>query len=372
MENFSLSQASNLTFMFLETTEEPLMKQFQVTTFVTSALIVLCFGLIINGRILRILSSRNNGAAIDKLFFSSTVFSIVCHPIIIIYYILKELVYPMKDMIGLFGCLFTIHFLDVFVRFYNFCFPASIAIIRYLFVVESLWVKSKGMKKITNWIIAASFIVPFFMTVSVQFPIGTFVHGPFHFCMGRFETLFNPMHEDAITPGRREGERHCIETERWAFQPDAINVVSAFRIFVLANCKLTRFAYYIFMMSLPEIVLYSATFTYIRRHIKTIALSGILNPEVIKRRKQQNTVNIKMTCCTWLAQFITNIIYIIVLKLFFGKIRFYQAIFAVITISLNFNILPLFYIVLADNDFKSAVLRREYFNAFKIFFVSQI
>ena len=348
------------------------MKQIEVTTFVTLALVVLFFGLIINGRILTILSSHNNGAAIDKLFFSSTVFSIICHPIIITYYILKELVFPMRDMIGLFGCLFIIHFLDVFVRFYNFCFPASIAIIRYLFVVKSQWVKSKGMKKVTNWIIAASFIVPFFMTISVQFPIGTFVHGPFHFCMGRFEILFNPMHEDAITPGRREGERHCIETERWAFQPDVISVVSAFRIVVLANCKLTRIAYYLFMISLPEIVLYYATFTYLRRYIKTIALSGILNPDVIKRRKQQNTVNIKMTCCTWLAQFITNIIYIIVLKFFFGKIRFYQAIFAVITISLNFNILPLFYIVLADDDFKSAVFRKEYFNAVKIFFVSQI
>jgi hypothetical protein len=210
------------------------------------------------------------------------------------------------------------------------------------------------------------------MTVSVQFPIGTFVHGPFHFCRGRFETYFNPWHEDAISPGRREGERHCVETEQWAVQPDVNNLNTLFRTFVLANCKLTKFGYYIFMISLPEIVLYSATFTYIQRDITTRALSGILNPEVIKRRKQQNTVNIKMTCLTWLAQFITNIVYIIVLKFFFGKIRFYQAIFAILTISLNFNILPLFYITLADDDFKSALIRKQYKDAIKLFFFKQI
>jgi hypothetical protein len=137
---------------------------------------------------------------------------------------------------------------------------------------------------------------------------------------------------------------------------------------MLASCELTRYAYYIFMISLPEILLYWATFSYIQHDIRTTALSGILNPDAIKRRKQKNTVNIKMTCWTWLAQFVTNIMYIIVLKIFFGKIRYYQGIFAVLTICLNFNILPLFYITLADEDFKSSILRKEYFYAFKLFF----
>jgi hypothetical protein len=242
MNNLTEIQVTHFTFSILETVEEPLMRPFEVIKTVALALTVLTLGLIINGRILTILFSRKNGAAIDKLFLSNTVFSVVCHSIILSYYVMKELIYPMTDVIGLLGCLITSHFLDVFVRFYNFCFPASIAMIRYLFVVKSLWVKSKGIKKISNLIIAASFIIPFFMTVSVQFPIGTFVHGPFHFCRGRFETYFNPWHEDATTPGRREGERHCTETKVWAFQPDASNVDTAFRTFVFERYYPVTFA----------------------------------------------------------------------------------------------------------------------------------
>ncbi len=89
--------------------------------------------------------------------------------------------------------------------------------------------------------------------------------------------------------------------------------------------------------------------------------------EVIKHRKQQNSLNIIMTVWTGIAQFVTNIIYIIVIKIFFGGDKFYQDLLAVFTISLNFNILPLFYIALADENFKSAFLRREYLNAIRLF-----
>jgi hypothetical protein len=74
-----------------------------------------------------------------------------------------------------------------------------------------------------------------------------------------------------------------------------------------------------------------------------------------------------MTVWTGIAQFVTNIIYIIVIKIFFGGDKFYQDLLAVFTISLNFNILPLFYIALADENFKSAFLRREYLNAIRLF-----
>ena len=77
-----------------------------------------------------------------------------------------------------------------------------------------------------------------------------------------------------------------------------------------------------------------------------------------------------MTIWTGIAQFVTNIIYIIVIKIFFGKDKFYQDLLAVFTISLNFNILPLLYIALADENFKSAFLKKDYLNAVKMFFTN--
>ncbi len=77
-----------------------------------------------------------------------------------------------------------------------------------------------------------------------------------------------------------------------------------------------------------------------------------------------------MTAWTGIAQFVTNMIYIVVIKIFFGKAKFYQDLLAVFTISLNFNILPLFYIALADENFKSAFLKREYWTAIRLFIVN--
>jgi len=74
-----------------------------------------------------------------------------------------------------------------------------------------------------------------------------------------------------------------------------------------------------------------------------------------------------MTFWTWLAQFITNFVYILVLKVFYGKNRFDQLVLASFTISLNFIVLPLFYVTLADDDFKSAILRKDYLSIVKIF-----
>jgi cytochrome bd-type quinol oxidase subunit 1 len=53
---------------------------------------------------------------------------------------------------------------------------------------------------------------------------------------------------------------------------------------------------------------------------------------------------------------------------FYGKVRFYHHLFVILTIGLNFNVLPLFYIVLADNQFKTFLLNRDYYNMIKLFF----
>jgi predicted lysophospholipase L1 biosynthesis ABC-type transport system permease subunit len=160
---------------------------------------------------------------------------------------------------------------------------------------------------------------------------------------------------------------YCQETRRWAFDPEASLVAFPFRLLLMSGCVLTNLILWIVMFSIPEITLYSMTFGYIIRHTNRTALSGILRPEVIKKRKQQNSLNLMMTFWTWFAQFITNIIYIILLMVFFGRNRFTQAILAAFTVSLNFIVLPLFYVMLADEAFKSAILRKDYIGVVKIF-----
>jgi hypothetical protein len=39
------------------------------------------------------------------------------------------------------------------------------------------------------------------MTLTMQYPVVDFIHGPFHSCNGRFEVYFNPTH-----PGNALGE----------------------------------------------------------------------------------------------------------------------------------------------------------------------
>ena len=58
-----------------------------------------------------------------------------------------------------------------------------------------------GMKTVVNSIIALTIIVPLMMTLSVQYPIFDWVHGPYNRCIGRFDTVFSPLDPDPITPG---------------------------------------------------------------------------------------------------------------------------------------------------------------------------
>ena len=166
---------------------------------ILAAGIFLSIGVLIHYRIFTLLSRHNNGAIIDKLFKANTAVSAICHPIVLAYYIFSHLLFPMSDYIGTAGCLFSVHFLDPFVRFYNFGFPVVIALVRYLFVVRHSWVNKIGMKKVITLAIAFSILVPIMMTLSVQFPISETLHFPYHRCIGRFETYFNPLHPGTNT-----------------------------------------------------------------------------------------------------------------------------------------------------------------------------
>ena len=120
------------------------------------------------------------------------------------------------------------------------------------------------------------------------------------------------------------------------------------------------------MFGLPEMVLYYNTFRHVLRHNKKTALSGIISEDTVKKRKQQNKLNIMVTFWAWLAQLFTNIIYLLLMIVFYGKARFYHILLAICTICLNFNILPLFYIIMADNDLKSVIQEKDFIGIIKL------
>ena len=88
-------------------------------------------------------------------------------------------------------------------RIYSYCFPMMITVLRYLFVVHSMKVKSFGMVRVVSTVIVISVLLPFLMTISVQYPVSDFIHGPLNLCIGRFEVYFNPHHPDTITEGKK-------------------------------------------------------------------------------------------------------------------------------------------------------------------------
>lgn len=121
------------------------------------------------------------------------------------------------------------------------------------------------------------------------------------------------------------------------------------------------------MIGLPEMFLYCATFLYIIRHNKRTALSGIISQDTVRNRRQQNRLNIMITFWAWLAQLFTNIIYLLLMNVFYGKARFYAVLLQICTICLNFNILPLFYVVMADDGFKKAIQKKDLLLFLKLF-----
>jgi len=157
---------------------------------------------------------------------------------------------------------------------------------------------------------------------------------------------------------------------KWALEePSSNSFIYAAKQLMMVSCKMTTVCAVIFMLGLPEIILYSMTFLHIARHTEKTALAGILDNEVIKRRRQQNRMNIIVTFCIWLVQLATNIIYLVLLEYFYSRIRFYHNVLAALTVFFNFNLLPLLFVFGSDDTFKNTLTRREYFNAFKLFFV---
>jgi hypothetical protein len=118
------------------------------------------------------------------------------------------------------------------------------------------------------------------------------------------------------------------------------------------NCLISRNLFYILTLSLPEMVMYGIAFKSIVRHTNLLAISGLLQPEKIKKRRKKNLVNIYMTFWAWVVQLISNICLISLVKFFYGKSQFFFNLFGLLSICLSFNILPFIYIVMASEKHK--------------------
>jgi hypothetical protein len=125
---------------------------------------------------------------------------------------------------------------------------------------------------------------------------------------------------------------------------------------------------YLLLSSVPELILYLITFFKIFHHNKYMARSGILKPDVLQNRKQKNTLNIKMTCCLWLVQFSANILTFTLVKLFYGKNKFFHHLFAILTSSVNFNLFPFLYVIMTDEPVKTALAGKQYLELFQLLF----
>ncbi len=248
----------------------------KATILTVFGVIILFIGLAIQSRVhVMLKKSRRDGTvvAIDRLFKTNNYVICLCQPAYMIYWIISFSLFPMVDHIGEFGCIFFGLLLQTFISLYCLIFPLSIVILRYILVVHSIRVNKFGVNKIINIILILSLIIPFIMTLSVQYPISDYVHGPYNYCKGRFEVYFNPTHPDPMTPGRREGEKNCVESKRWAFDSMSYTGIEHFfKVSVFVSCKISRTLFYILTLSLPELVLYPLTFLHIIRHNKQVSI----------------------------------------------------------------------------------------------------
>ena len=117
------------------------------------------------------------------------------------YVIARAFFFPMVNYIGIFGCGVFMLFLDYFIRLHSLFLPLAIAIMRYIFVVQSQWLKAKGVNRVVDVLLVLCILIPVAITFSLQFPIFDFPQGPFNHCIGRFEVYFDPKHPDPFTPG---------------------------------------------------------------------------------------------------------------------------------------------------------------------------
>lgn len=172
---------------------------------------------------------------------------------------------------------------------------------------------------------------------------------------------------DAITPGRRSDYGNiCDVRKSWAFEPGLTDAEFYPRLISFVACFVTRWTVQLLLMSVPEMILYPLTFRHILSTTNMVALRQILSPEVIKRRKEQNSLNIYLTFLNWLAQFVTNMLLIVMRNFMFGQNLLLHGLFALLHLTINFSVLPIFYVIAADDEIKKALSERNFVRVFRL------
>jgi hypothetical protein len=75
-----------------------------------------------------------------------------------------------------------------------------------------------------------------------------------------------------------------------------------------------------------------------------------------------------MTCWAWLAQFITNMFLVVLVKIVYGKDQFVFLAIGLVALFFNFNVLPFIYIILSNDKIKKALFGKEYFQMVRLLF----
>jgi len=156
--------------------------------------------------------------------------------------------------------------------------------------------------------------------------------------------------------------------QEWANEPNIGTSIHILRMIQATLCVTSKWLFHIVAMSIPEVILYPITFHHMLKLTNMPGLSGALKSETIKRRNQQNSTNIYVTFWAWLAQFLTNVLDLILLHILYGQYIFYHSLFAYLHLTLNFTIMPLFYIIVADEQLKTAIFTKQYKEVIKILF----
>lgn len=282
-----------------------------------------------------------------------------------IYFAAKPLIFPIRDYIGKFGCGFLMLFLDIFIRFFALAIPFCIALLRFTLVILSSRFMTRTINMWATIFIYMTLALSIFVTLTVQLPPSDFAQGPYNYCLGRFEVYFNPQHPDPITPGRRQGLEWCeIHFQLVNESHDSWSMYSL-RLIHYILCRLSLVVYFIFVLSFPEAILYALTFWNILGNTRAVADSGILKSDILKRRKQKNTLNIYLTFWAWLIQYIINMFNFLVTRFIFGKSPFLHSLFSLFQLTFNFTIMPFLYILVADETIKTHLLKKEFASAFK-------
>ncbi len=132
-----------------------------------------------------------------------------------------------------------------------------------------------------------------------------------------------------------------------------------FRFLFSSICQITKLIFWLVTFCIPEMIFYPIIFRYISEATNSTAQAGILMPHVIHHRRQQNRLNIRVTCLACIAQLVANVFFAAFLNVFYGESKFYHSLVALINSCLTFNLIPIFYIIMIDDKIKQSIFRRH-------------